>query len=513
MMSIFYLAIFIFCFVEGFGNPCKPHSFGSEKIVCVCDESYCDDLVLLSNYSGAALYESNKNGARFESSILNFSSTKPSGVSLYTVNSSVMYQFILGFGGAFTDAAGINIASLSPKLQKSLLSSYFSKNGLQYNMGRIPIASCDFSTHPYSYADVKDDFKLEHFQLAKEDLLYKIPYIQSANALSKNQLLLFGSPWSAPAWMKTNGAMNGKGELIGEPGGQYYQTWADYFVRFLKAYEENNVTFWGLTLQNEPTDGCLTDFAFQSMCFPPDKQRDFLKLNLGPTLQKAGFGPNNLKLMIMDDARGLLPRWADIIMKDKEAAQFVSGVAFHWYYEDLMPHRILDITHGKHPSLFFLATEACTAYEPWVFPKVDLGNWERAEQYAHDIIQDLLNWSIGWIDWNLALDMEGGPNWVKNFVDAAIIVNSKSKEFYKQPMYYILGHFSKSLPRGSYRIALDVSKPVENLEIAAFRTPEDKTVVIAVNRQNETLKFALEDNSKGYLNVKIRAHTIQTYIW
>ncbi|GBM01723.1 Glucosylceramidase [Araneus ventricosus] len=206
------------------------------------------------------------------------------------------------------------------------------------------------------------------------------------------------------------------------------------------------------------------------------------------------------------------------ILNDPEAAQYVSGIAFHWYGEDLFPHKILDITHRKYPGLFYLPTEACTGSAPWEFPKSDLGNWNRGERYAHDIIQDLLNWSIGWIDWNLVLDMQGGPNWVSNFVDAPIIVNVGTNEFYKQPMYYALAHFSKCLPRGSYRIGLEVPSVLSvalgsNFNVAAFQTPQDKVVVIAVNRNKANVHLAVYDNLKGYLNITVNAHSIQSYVW
>ncbi|KAG8193147.1 hypothetical protein JTE90_006978 [Oedothorax gibbosus] len=501
-MLILNFLLFFVVFLGFECSPCKKREYGENKIVCVCDESYCDDLVLLSKVSSkqAAVYETNQAGARFESTLTNFSSAYISGVPVLSINRSSIYQFILGFGGAFTDAAGINIKSVTQKLQKILLNSYFSENGLKYNMGRIPIASCDFSTRSYSYDDVKDDFNLTQFKLAKEDFIYKIPYIHLAQSISQEDILLFGSPWSPPAWMKTNGASNGQGWIKGQPGGKFYKTYANYLVRFLQSYNENNITLWGLTLQNEPTDGCLEKFAFQSLCFPPDKQRDFLKLDFGPALKEAGFTPDNLKLMIVDDVRATVSRCTDVIMSDKEAAQYVSGIAFHWYYEEFNPHKLLDISHGKHPDLFFLPTEACTGSYPWEFPKADLGSWGRAERYANDIIKDLLNWSIGWIDWNLALDMQGGPNWVSNFVDAPIIVNVGTNEFYKQPMYYALAHFSKCLPRGSFRIGLNVTDDMNGafstFSIAAFQTPQDKIVVIALNRKDNPVPLVLHDPLK-----------------
>ncbi|GIY03439.1 lysosomal acid glucosylceramidase [Caerostris darwini] len=426
-------------------SPCNVRKYGDNNIVCVCNETYCDELNLLSDVASnqAALYETNQNGARFQSSILNFSKGIDRDITVVAINRSEMYQFILGFGGAFTDATGININSVAPKLQKKIISSYFSKTGLD---------------------------------LMKEDFTLKIPIIKAAMAESVKSLLLFGTPWSPPAWMKTNNAMNGKGYIKGNPGEEYYKAWANYLVKFLREYQSNNITFWGMTVQNEPTDGCVVDFPFQSLCFPPDMQRDFLKMDLGPALKKAGFTPDKLKVMINDDNRVTLPKWAQVILK------------------------------------------TCTGSYPWDFPKVALGHWDRGERYAHDIIQDLLNWSIGYIDWNLVLDMQGGPNWVSNFVDAPIIVNVGTNEFYKQPMYYALAQFSKCLPRGSYRIGLNVSSALSvgigsNFNMAAFQTPEDKIVVIAVNRLNVPLHFALNDPQKGYLKVTVNAHSIQSYVW
>lgn len=500
-------------------NPCQPRAYGDHNIVCVCNTTYCDDLYLASDIAPnqAALYETNKNGARFQLSVLNFSENADPHIPVLSANRSQMFQFILGFGGAFTDAAGINIKSVSPQLQKRIMNSYFSRNGLEYNMGRIPIASCDFSTHPYSYDDVAGDFDLKHFKLTKEDLTLKIPFIKQAMSLSNEQMLLFGSPWSAPAWMKTNNAMNGKGGLKGTPGGKYYKTWANYFIRFLKEYKAYNITFWGLTLQNEPTDGCVVDFSFQSMCFPPEFQRDFLKLDFGPALKKAGFTPENMKVMIGDDDRVILPKWVDKILEDPDAAQYVSGIAFHWYFEDFFPHKILDVTHGRHPDVFYLASEACAGSYPWEFPKVALGNWNRAARYARDIIRDLLNWSIGWIDWNLVLDMQGGPNWVKNYVDAPIIVNVGTDEFYKEPMYYALAQFSKTLPRGSYRIGFKVS-PLSSalgsdMDVALFLTPQNQVVAIVVNNQDQNVPLTLHDPHKGFLKIIVSANSIQSYVW
>ncbi|XP_025078036.1 glucosylceramidase-like [Pomacea canaliculata] len=266
-------------------------------------------------------------------------------------------QTINGFGGAFTDAAGINIASLPLAAQENLLQSYYSTEGIQYTIGRIPMASCDFSTHPYSYDDTDGDLQLSQFTLAPEDIKYKIPYIQRALTLSQGKAaLVFGSPWSAPAWMKTNKNMTGNGTLMVS---QVVHTTilANYFVRFVQEYAKHNISLWGLTAQNEPTDGKIYKFPFQAMGWTPETQRDFIKLDLGPALHANGF--QDIKLMILDDDRLFLPEWGPGVLSDPEAKKYISGVAVHWYLDTVIPLNVLDFTHDKFPDTFLFATEAC----------------------------------------------------------------------------------------------------------------------------------------------------------
>lgn len=516
-MRLVVLALVLSTYKAAETSECNKRFFAEKKFVCVCSLSYCDSLDPISKVppGQAVLYESNENGARFTKTSLSFSS-KSLNQTVAHINRTQKYQFIVGFGGAFTDAAGINIASLNEGLQKQLINGYFSRNGLEYTIGRVPMASCDFCTREYSYDDVDGDFDLDKFQLAEEDLKYKIPFIKMAINASSHEVLLFGSPWSAPAWMKTNGKMHGRGVLKGNPGEKYYKTWANYFVKFLQSYESHDITFWGLTAQNEPLDGFIPDFAFQAMGFTPETQRDFIKLDLGPALKEAGYGANSIKLMILDDQRFELPKWAEVVLSDPEAAQYVSGVAFHWYMNGIAPPVLLDKTHSSFPGVFLLSTEACAGFLPWDLVKVDFGSWERAEMYAHDIIEDLLHWTVGWVDWNLALNIQGGPNWVNNFVDSPVIVNRTSQEFYRQPMYYAIAQFSKLLPPGSIRVDVkleDSFKEVMNLDIAAFETPIDSTVVIIVNRQDVSVQLGLHDAAVGYLNMNVSPHSIQSYVW
>ncbi|VDO66438.1 unnamed protein product [Heligmosomoides polygyrus] len=402
---------------------------GKNLVVCVCNSTYCDDVESVGDLrpGQAVEYYSDQSGSRLEKSNLR-QSNQDSGVSssvLLTIDLRTTYQKMLGFGGAFTDSAGINLRTLPTSMQDSILEGYYGSSGLQYTIGRVPMASTDFSTREYGYADTPGDFALANFSLTMEDYQYKV-----------------GS-YFIP-WMKTNGHMKGGGKLRGEEGGEYYKTWANYFVRYFKIatgieYHRNGIDFWGTTIQNEPTSGLNPDYGWQTMYLSAAMERDFVKNLLGPALKSSPYA-KDLAVMINDDQRYNLPEWADTILNDTEAANYIAGIAIHWYEDLEVPASVLTTTHNRHPDYFMLATEACNGYLP-LQGKPILGDWARAETYINDIVADVSNWVAGWMDWNLCLDMQGGPNWVKNFVDSPIIVDASKQEYYKQPMWYALGHF------------------------------------------------------------------------
>uniref|UniRef100_A0A4D5RNY4 Glucosylceramidase n=1 Tax=Ixodes scapularis TaxID=6945 RepID=A0A4D5RNY4_IXOSC len=523
MMNASGLATALLTFlVPGVLLQCQPRDYGKGSVVCVCDTTQCDFIgVVRPEQSGViAVHESSKAGKRFDKTTLSFN--KPANLDgnddavSVVIDSSKKYQSIFGFGGAFTDAAGINLQSLPEQLQEAVLKSYYSDEGLSYNMGRVPMASCDFSARQYTYNDVPGDLNMANFALAAEDFSVKIPYIKRALNMSKEDVWMFGSPWSGPAWMKTSGKLHGAGQLKGRPGGPYYEAWAKYITRFLQEYEKNGIRIWGLTVENEPSVGYVPNFRWQSMGFTPSTELDFIKMDLGPALLEAGYGPGNLTLMIMDDQRSFLPNWANVVLGDPEAAKFVQGVAVHWYANDYMGPWVLDKTHNNFPDKFILATEACEGWRSSDVEKVILGSWNRAENYAHDILEDLLHWATGWVDWNLALDLNGGPNWANNFVDSPIIVNATGREFYKQPMYYALAHFSKVLPRGSVRVdSRIVGETNDKLEFGAFKTPENATVLIVLNTDSQAHNISVQDVSRklGTFTSYISERSMRSFIW
>jgi len=428
------------------------------------------------------------------------------------IDARKQYQKVFGFGGAFTDSAGINIAKLPKDLQAQLMRDYFSDDGIGYRVGRIVIGGCDYSTRPYSYDDNADgDETLSKFALQPEDFNYKLPYLHMANELSNNSMLYFGSAWAPPAWMKTNKKLEHGGFLIGEPGTKYYKLFAKYLVRFLQEYKKQNISLWGLTVVNEPHFGFDNNYWFNVLGMNSTMQRDFVKLDLGPELESSKDFANQ-KVMIFDDNTPLLEEFATTCLSDPEASKYIAGVAYHWYENRRFDRNgVLDRVSKKFPDKFFLSTEACDIVN---------GGWRNFELYADDIINDLNHHTSGWIDWNLVLDTKGGPNWVNNFNDAPIFVDVEKKLYYKNPSYYAMGHFSKFILPQSVRIHQELTtnskqdtNPEHFLEVTSFERPDKVKVAAVLNKNDIAVKVEIHDPEQGFITAELPPHSLETFLW
>jgi len=515
LLNKLLLPFLVICFFHGIcAQRCQPRDYGHGSVVCVCNSTYCDNITTSTPTSpkDVYIYTSTKTGRRFNfTSVSKYNqnnqqdSQEEENVVTITISDSEEYQDIKGFGGALTDSAAINIRSLSSSTQKHLLRSYFSRDGIEYNMVRVPMASCDYSTRQYTYLDKPDDFNLTSFALAKEDMGLKIPLLKEIFGLAERNISLYASPWTAPAWMKTNENEIGKGGLKGKAGDKYHKTWANYFIRFFEAYKSQGIDFWGFTVQNEPSNGYLIKSKWQSTGMSAQMQRDFIKNDLGPVLFASPF--KSLKLMILDDQRFSMPRFIERVCEDKEASKYVSGVGVHWYWNWLMPASVLSVTHDKFPDKFILATEACNKNPP----TESLGSWKDGVKYSNDILDNLNNWAVGWVDWNLCLDMSGGPNWANNFDQSPIIVNATGDEFYKQPMYYHMGHFSKFIKEGYTRVRSTAAAGTD-IKFVATKSPGNQFVLVVLN-QSSSPEDVVVKHGKHTFKFTIPGDGIQTLTW
>ncbi len=372
------------------------------------------------------------------------------------------YQEVLGFGGAFTEAAAYTFSKMTPYSQEKIIKAYFHPTeGLNYNLGRVAIHSCDFALENYTYVNDHDK-SLESFSIER-DHQWVIPMVKQAESMRGESIELLASPWSPPAWMKTNNDMNHGGELLPE----YYETWAKYYVKFLDAYKEAGINVFALTVQNEPAAKQVWD----SCLYTAAQERDFVKNHLGPTLHKHGY--KDIKLLIWDHNRDIIVERAKTVLEDPEAAKYVWGTGVHWYVSEAFEN--LSKVHDMFPDKHLLFTEGT------IEGGVALKDFKTGERYMRNMIGDFSNYLEGFLDWNLILDEQGGPNHVGNYCDAPIICDTKNDIVHINTSYYAIGHFSQFLEVGAKRIKSQMTHPyVTNV---AFVNPNGDVVVIL---QNET---------------------------
>jgi len=414
------------------------------------------------------------------------------------VDPSKTFQSYVGIGGAMTDASAETFYKLPKAAQEEFLHAYFDGNkGIGYTVARTNINSCDFSSDMYTY--VKDgDKALTSFNIA-HDLKYKIPFIKAAMEVSGGKLNLFASPWSPPSWMKDNKDMLHGGKLLPE----YYESWAHYFTKFIKAYAKAGVKVWGITVQNEP----MAKQRWESCLFTADEETDFLKNHLGPVMQREGLADK--KIIVWDHNRDLIYQRAQTYFKDPVASKYIWGIGFHWYenwsggtpmYDNLK--RVNEAYPDKH--LFF--TEGCAES----FDTAKYFNWALGEKYARNMINDFNNGMVGFTDWNILLDETGGPNHVKNFCFAPIHGDVRTGKLIYTNAYYYIGHFSKFIKVGAKRVISSASR--SQLLTTAFKNADGKTVVIVMNQSDIKMPYSLWVNGNAAQVIAL-PHSIATLIF
>lgn len=404
------------------------------------------------------------------------------------------FQTIEGFGGALTDASAETFFKMPEQKQQELLSAYFDpKEGIGYNLCRTHINSCDFSSESYAYSEVEGDSTLKHFSISP-DLKYRIPFTKAALAKADGNIRFFASPWSPPAWMKTNNNMLQGGKLKPE----YYQAWANYYVRFIREYTKQGIDIWGLTVQNEP----MAVQTWESCIYTAEEERDFVKYFLGPTLHKEGL--EHVKLIVWDHNRGIMYQRAQTIFDDPEASKYVWGTGFHWYTGDHFEN--VKLLNEAFPNKKILFTEGCVY--PFEYSKINQWHW--GERYGESIIHDLNNSAVGWVDWNILLDETGGPNHVANYCYAPVIGNTKTGELLYMNSFYYLGHFSKFIKPGAKRIIC--SSNDDDLLATAMLNPDGSVAVVVMNRTSAAKPLKIWVEGKA-ITTDTPAHSISTLIF
>lgn len=414
------------------------------------------------------------------------------------VNPDKTFQTFLGIGGAITDASAEVFAKLSKENQQEVLDAYYSKDkGIGYSLLRTNIHSCDFSSGSYTYIEEGDKdlktFNIEH------DRKFRIPMIKKAIATAGGKLTMYASPWSPPAFMKSNKNMLNGGTLLAE----YYNPWALYYTKFIKAYEKEGIPIWGISIENEP----MATQKWESCIYTAEEERDFLKNHLGPVMEKEGLGDK--KIIVWDHNRDLINQRANTIFSDPEASKYAWGIGFHWYETwaggEPMFENVAKVQEA-FPSKNVLFTEGCN--ERFDASKYQL--WKNGERYGRSMINDFNNGTVGWTDWNILLDENGGPNHVGNFCFAPVHADLKTGELIYTPSYYFIGHFSKFIGKNAKRISSVASR--SQLITTSFLNKDGKVVTVVMNQTNKRIVYNLCIGTSA-TEVTILPHAIQTLVY
>lgn len=400
-------------------------------------------------------------------------------------------QEIEGFGGAFTEAAAETFADLTQEAKTEFLEGYFGESGLRYVLGRMHMNSCDFALGNYAYVEEGDE-DLHSFDIS-HDRARIIPLVKQAVECSGSEDFgILISPWSPPAYMKTNGEMNHGGKLLDK----YRKLWADYYVKYLLELKKEGLPVRYLTVQNEPEAVQTWD----SCIYTAQEEGRFVSDYLAPALKEAGL--EDIQIFIWDHNKENMYDRAKESFSVPGCRDVVSGVAMHWYTGDHFDG--IRAVKKAYPEQKIFFTEGCVEYSRFA----DSGEVQKAEMYAHDMLGNLKAGMEAYFDWNLLLNEQGGPNHVGNFC-AAPVMGVEQGGIEKRLSYYYIGHFSRYVKPGAKRIL--ASCFTEDLETVAFRNPDGSRAVVLLNRTEKAIPVCLTENDEA-VHLEINAHTICTVI-
>ncbi|MEP6947978.1 MAG: glycoside hydrolase family 30 beta sandwich domain-containing protein [Ginsengibacter sp.] len=410
---------------------------------------------------------------------------------LITVDDKQTYQSIDGFGFALTGGSAMHIIKMSAESRAKLLQELFATDGDNIGVSylRLSIGSSDLNEHIFSYDDLpqgETDVAMEKFDLGR-DRLDVIPVLKEILAINP-AIKILGSPWSPPAWMKTNNDTRG-GRLKPE----YYAAYAKYFVKYIQQMKAVGITIDAITVQNEP----LHPGNNPSILITAPEEKDFVKNNLGPAFEAAGI---HTKILIYDHNADR-PDYPVTILDDPKAAKYIDGSAFHLYGGKI---EALTDVHNAHPEKNIYFTEQM------VVQFHDTAKMNIASPVSRIIIGATRNWCRNVLEWNLA----AGPDF-KPYTDrggcsmcqGAVTIDSNSVT--KNIAYYSIAHVSKFIRPGSVRIA---SNYIDSLPNVAFTTPAGKKVLIVVNDSKNPQSFTIRYNGKDAA-ATLEGKAVGTFVW
>lgn len=413
-------------------------------------------------------------------------------MTLVKMYPAIQYQTVKGIGGAVTEAAAYTYARMGEDNKKKLVDLYFGEDGINYNLIRMHIQSCDFAIDNYQYVSDPEDRNLDTFNMDR-DRKYILPLLKDILSRGKD-IEYIATPWSPPTFMKTNNDMNHGGKLKEE----FADMWADMIVRYIQEYEKEGIRVARISTQNEPA----ATQTWDSCCYSAVEEGVFIRDHLKPALVKAGYG--DIKIGIWDHNKELLVERVGETLGVEGVAECVDSIFFHWYSGDHF-EQVSEMSR-RYPDKELVFTEGCVEYSrynstnPLVY----------AEMYAHEMIGDFNAGMEAFTDWNIYLDEMGGPNHVGNYCDAPVMCDTKTDEVNVQKSFYYIGHFSKFVKRGAKRVM--TSKCTDKIETVGFVNPDGEKVLIVLNKTESDVKVNVADGTQ-YAECEFKAHSISTLCW
>ncbi|HEY9487453.1 MAG TPA: glycoside hydrolase family 30 beta sandwich domain-containing protein [Chryseosolibacter sp.] len=412
-----------------------------------------------------------------------------------TIDPTEKLQEIEGFGAALTGSSAYLInKKMSAGQRLSLIENLFDPvKGIGITYLRMTIGASDFSLSDYTYNDMpagKTDFALDNFTIQndKEDV---IPVFKQILAVSPD-IKIMGSPWSPPAWMKTNGSLRG-GALKREA----YDVYARYFVEYIKAYQAEGIRIDAITPQNEPLHFTAN---YPCMEMQATDQLDFIKNNLGPAFASRGLDTK----IIAYDHNWDNTQYAISILNDPDAKQYVAGSAFHAYAGHVSA---MGVVHNAHPDRGLYFTEISGG--EWATNFGDNLQWNMANIF----IGATKNWSKNALLWNLALDENHGPrNNGCQDCRGVVTINSADGAVTRNVEYYSIGHFSKFIRRGAFRISSTPFESSTQLDHVAFINADGGKVLVVSNAASDARSFTVKWD-EGQFTYHISGRSVATITW
>ena len=402
------------------------------------------------------------------------------------IDDKILHQKHLGFGGAFTDAACYIFNQLDDDNKNQVIDLLFNENGLNYNLGRLTIGSCDFSTNDYDYSK---KFDSSDFSIAYE-FEHIDPFLKRVMEIKK--MTLIAAPWAPPVFYKNNNEKGHGGKLKED----HYKDYAKYLCNYIQKQQERHIPLKYITMQNEPE----AYPRWESCLYSSNEELKLLKL----VIEESKNYNFDIKYLLWDHNRDVIVRreqeYSDA---DPNYINLVDGFAYHWYDGDKWDN--LKTIHDKHPDKLLLFTEGCI--EGFKNLETSMNTFNGAIRYAKNYIHDSLNFSNGFIDWNLLLDQYGGPNHVANYCEALIQYDLEKKKLYINPTYYAVKHFANYIKPNAYRIETINNT---NILITSYINP-DKSIVVVILNENEEKNITIQIKNNKY-RINLPTNSITTLL-